>query len=61
MDVCDEKATGKDGSVSRHDDHSNTFLDLDCHMTSEICFQPLHPDTGAPLHFHVVGFLSSSM
>ena len=61
MDVCDEKATGEDGSVSQHDDHSNTLLNLDYHMASEFCFRPLHPDTGAPLHFHVDGFLSSSM
>ena len=28
----------------------NTFLNLEYHVASEICFQPLHPDTGAPLH-----------
>ena len=52
MDVCDEKATGEDGSVSQHDDHSQEHpLESVYHVANEICFQPLHPDTGAPLHF----------
>ena len=28
----------------------NTLLNVDYDVASEICFQPLHPDTGAPLH-----------
>ena len=51
MDVCDEKATGEDGSVSQHDDHGKEHP-LDYHVASEICFQPF-----APRHWRPVALL----
>ena len=32
MDVCDEEATGEDGSVSQHDDHSKEHP-LECGLS----------------------------
>ena len=38
MDVCDEKATGKDGSVPQRGARGLVY-----HVASEICFQPFPP------------------
>ena len=52
MDVCNVKATGEDGSVSQHDGQSkeHPLFWIIMWPARFVFFQPLHRDTGAPLH-----------